>query len=40
MRSFIAGCVAAIIVAIVAGFALDAIQKPADSAFSTVGTRL
>jgi hypothetical protein len=40
MRSFIAGCIAAVIIAVVAGFVLDAIQKPADSAFATVGARI
>ena len=39
MRSFIAGCIAVLFVALVGGLVLDTIQKPADTAFSTVGAR-
>ena len=40
MKSFVAACLAAIIIAAVAGFALSAVQKPADQAYSTTGVRL
>jgi hypothetical protein len=40
MRSFLAACAAAIAIAVIAGYALDAVQKPADSAFSTTGARV
>jgi hypothetical protein len=39
MRSFIVGCVAALFVALIGGLVLDTIQRPADSAFATVGAR-
>jgi hypothetical protein len=40
MPSFIAGFVAAVLIAVVAAVALDAIQKPADHAFATTGARV
>ena len=40
MPSFIAGFIAAIVIAVVAAVALDSIQKPADTAFTTTGARI
>lgn len=40
MKSFLAACAAAIVLAVIAGFALNAIQEPVDKAFSTTGVRL
>ena len=40
MPSFIAGFIAAVLIAVVAAVALDSIQKPADHAFSTTGARI
>ena len=40
MRSFIAACVAAAIIAIVAVFVLNSVQKPVDVAFSTSSVRI
>ena len=40
MKSFLLACVAAVVIATVAGFALNAAQKPADTAYSTTGVRL
>jgi hypothetical protein len=40
MKSFVAACAAAIIIATVAAFALDRVQQPADHAFATTGVRL
>ncbi len=40
MSSFIAGLVAAVLIAVIAAFALDSIQKPADTAFATTGARI
>ncbi len=39
MRSFVVGCFAAIMIAIVGALALNAIQQPADTAFATTGAR-
>ncbi len=39
MRSFIVGCVAAVLVALVGGLVLDTLQRPAGTAFATTGTR-
>jgi hypothetical protein len=39
MRSFILACVAAIVVAVIAAVALNAVQQPATIAFSTEGAR-
>ena len=39
MRSFIAGCIAALFVALVGGLVLDTLQRPADTAFATTGAR-
>ena len=40
MKSFLFACVAAVVIAAVAGFALNAVQKPAEEAYSTTGVRL
>ena len=40
MRSFIAGCIAAAIIALVGAVALNQIQEPASVDFSTEGVRL
>ena len=40
MRMFITACIAAIVIAIVGGLALNSIQQPADKAFSTEAVRL
>jgi len=40
MKSFVLACVAAIVIAAAAGFALNSVQKPADQAYSTTGVRL
>lgn len=40
MKSFLLACVAAIAIATIAGFVLNAVQKPADQAYSTTGVRL
>ena len=40
MRSFLLACVAAIVIATVAGFALNGIQESSDQAYSTTGVRL
>ena len=40
MKSFLLACVAAVVIATVAGFALNTVQKEADQAYSTTGVRL
>jgi hypothetical protein len=40
MRSFVAACIAAIVIATGAAVMLNHYQKPADAAFSTSGVRL
>jgi len=40
MKSFVLACVAAIVIATIAGFALDTVQKPTDQAYTTTGVRL
>jgi len=40
MKSFLLACVAALAIAIVGGFVLNGIQKPADEAYATTGVRL
>ena len=41
MKSFVAACVAAIVIAAIAGLVLDkTMQKPTDQAYSTTGVRL
>jgi hypothetical protein len=40
MKSFFAGCVAAVILALIGSFVLNSIQEPADKAFSTNAVRL
>jgi hypothetical protein len=40
MRSFIAGCIAAIVLAVISAVALNQLQEPASVAFSTTSVRL
>ena len=40
MKSFLLACVAAVAIATVAGFALNAVQKQSEQAFTTTGVRL
>ena len=40
MKSFVAACVAAIVIDTVAGFVLNTVQKPTEEAYSTTGVRL
>lgn len=40
MSSFITGLIAAVAIAVVAAVALNSIQKPSDTAFSTTGARI
>jgi hypothetical protein len=40
MRVFIAACIAAAVIAVIAALALNTIQKPADVAFSTSAVRI
>ena len=40
MKSFLLACVAALAIAVIGGFVLNGIQKPADEAYSTTGVRL
>ena len=40
MKSFVLACVAAIVIAAVAGFALNSVQKDSEHAYSTTGVRL
>jgi hypothetical protein len=40
MKSFIAACVAAVVIAAIAGFALNTVQKQTDQAYTTSGVRL
>ncbi len=40
MRSFITACIAAVVIAVVAALALNAMQRPADVAFSTTAVRI
>ena len=40
MRSFIAACIAAVIIAAIGALALNLVQKPAATAFSTESVRL
>jgi hypothetical protein len=40
MKSFLLACVAAVVIATVAGFALNTVQKPSEEAYSTTGVRL
>lgn len=40
MKSFIAACVVAILIAVAAGLALDSIQKPVDEVYKTSAVRL
>jgi hypothetical protein len=40
MKAFVSACVGAIIIAVVAGVVLNAVQESAAKAFSTTGVRL
>ena len=40
MKTFVLACVAALVIAVIGGVALNGIQKPADHAFTTTGVRL
>jgi hypothetical protein len=40
MRSFVAACIAAVVIATGGAFVLNHYQKPADVAFSTSGVRI
>jgi len=40
MKSFVLACVAAIVIASIAGFALNSVQEPAAKAYSTEAVRL
>jgi hypothetical protein len=40
MKSFVLACVAAILIATIAGFGLASVQEPADQAFKTTAVRL
>lgn len=40
MKSFLAACVAAIVIAIVGGVVLNSFQEPVDQAFTTSSVRL
>ena len=40
MRSFIAACIAAIVLAVISAVALNQLQEPASVAFSTASVRL
>jgi hypothetical protein len=40
MKSFVMACVAAIVIAIGGALALESLQRPAESAYSTTGARI
>jgi hypothetical protein len=40
MKSFLLACIAAVVIAALAGFALNTVQKSSDEAYSTTGVRL
>jgi Flp pilus assembly pilin Flp len=40
MKAFILACVAAVIIAVIGGVALNSVQEPVDQAFSTSAVRL
>jgi len=40
MRSFIVACIAAIVIAVIAYFALESVQQPVSTAFTSTGTRI
>ena len=40
MKSFIVACCAALVLAVIGGFALNKVQEPVDEAFSTTAVRL
>ena len=40
MKTFIAACVAAIVIAVIGVFVLDSVQEPVAKAFSTGAVRL
>jgi hypothetical protein len=40
MRAFVVACIAAAVIAIGASFILNAVQKPAEEAFSSTAVRI
>ncbi len=40
MSTFVTACIAAIVIAVIGALALNAIQKPAEVAFSTTAVRI
>jgi hypothetical protein len=40
MKTFIMACVAAVVIAVIGGVALNSIQEPVDKAFTTSAVRL
>jgi hypothetical protein len=40
MKAFILACVAAVIIAVIGGVALNSVQEPVDQAFTTSAVRL
>jgi hypothetical protein len=40
MKSFLFGCLAAVVIATAAWLVLDRVQSPTDQAYSTTGVRL
>ena len=40
MKSFLAACIAIVVIAVGAAIVLDRYQKPAESAYATTGARI
>jgi hypothetical protein len=40
MKSFLLACVATIVIAVIAGYALNSVQKDSEHAYTTTGVRL
>jgi hypothetical protein len=40
MKSFLLACIAAVAIAVIAGFALNSVQEGSAQAYSTTGVRL
>jgi hypothetical protein len=40
MKAFVIACLAAVIIAVIGGVAVNSLQEPADQAFSTSAVRL
>jgi hypothetical protein len=40
MKAFVIACVAAVIIAIIGGVAINSVQEPVDQAFTTSAVRL